>query len=201
MLRFRWTDHAPGATALLLTAALVIDAYGATALHASIQARLIMQRVVRVQEYVADDRPVRLRIPAIGVDAPVTDVGLRSDGLMDIPSTSTEVGWFSLGFRPGSPGNAVMAGHLDTQLGKPAVFWDLRRLKTGDVVEVVRADGTVLRFAVKEKRAYQMSGAPMERIFGAASGAMLNLVTCNGEWQEHLRTYNRRLVVYTQEIR
>jgi len=145
-----------------------------------------------------ESSPVHLRIPAINVDAPVINVGLRPDGFMDIPGTAHEVGWFALGYVPGSQGNAVMAGHLDTESGNGAVFWDLRRLKKGDIVEVEREDGSLKRFTVTHRASYSADQAPLEELFGSSTGAHLNLITCNGAWRDDLQTYDRRLIVYTE---
>ncbi len=147
-----------------------------------------------------ESSPVRLRIPAVGIDAPVVRVGLREDGFMDVPGTAEEVGWFAPGYIPGTPGNAVMAGHLDTQSGKAAVFWELRRLKTGDMVEVEREDGSLKRFTVTHRATYSANEAPLNALFGSATGSHLNLITCNGAWRDDLQTYDRRLIVYTEAI-
>ena len=48
--------------------------------------------------------PSRLRIPSIGVDAPVVGVGLLSDGSMDVPDNLWTSAWLSSGARPGEPG-------------------------------------------------------------------------------------------------
>lgn len=147
-----------------------------------------------------ESSPVRLRIPAVGIDAPVVKVGLREDGFMDIPGTAEEVGWFEPGYIPGALGNAVMAGHLDTESGKGAVFWDLRRLKNGDIVEVEREDGSLKRFTVTHRATYNANEAPLNELFGSATGAHLNLITCNGAWRDDVQTYDRRLIVYTEAI-
>lgn len=194
---------------MLAAAALLLNGVGALSLQAALtdNARLRAQQRIERRGLEPEEaagvrsQPVRLRIAGIGVDAPVVPVGMRPDGLMDIPATSHEVGWFSPGYRPGAAGSAVLAGHLDMESGRPAVFWNLRRLKPGDVVELDRGDGKTLRYRVTRTATYPMDDAPLEEIFGTATGSRLNLVTCNGAWQEHLATYNRRLVVYTEQIR
>src|SRR5438128_1115854 len=75
--------------------------------------------------------PARLKIPAIGVDASVVSAGLKPDGTMDTPHDQYSVAWYKYGPRPGLPGNAVMAGHLDTKLTPTAVFYNLNKLKPG----------------------------------------------------------------------
>src|SRR5579864_1086732 len=55
--------------------------------------------------------PAHLTIPAIGLSASVESVGLTKTGAMAVPSNTNNVGWFSLGYRPGEVGNAVLTGH------------------------------------------------------------------------------------------
>lgn len=137
--------------------------------------------------------PIRLRIPRLSVDAPVIPVGLERDGAMGIPQSAEEVGWFNRGVKPGTTGNAVLAGHLDTVLGTPGVFAQLRAMQPGDPIEVTDANGTLQRFTVRTTAVYPEDQAPLEEIFGAASGAQLRLITCHGPWGGE--TYQERLVV------
>jgi hypothetical protein len=142
--------------------------------------------------------PVRLQIPAIAVDATVETVGLTLDGLMDVPKQYDDVGWYAFGPRPGAPGNAVITGHVDSTSG-PAVFWRLRRLVPGQVLGVVGDDGVTHQFVVTAVARYQRADAPLERIFGAAAGAHLNLITCDPDthFDPGSDEYAGSIVVYT----
>lgn len=187
--------------AVLATAALVVNVVGALSLHAALTQGKPTPPVVYEKVRDADvEWPIAIHIPAINIRAPIIPVGLRSDGLMDIPERADEVGWFSLGFLPGETGNAVLAGHLDSIDGKPGIFWNLRQLQDGDEVIVEYPGGMQKKFRVVHQETYPMDQAPMEEIFGTSTGARLNLITCNGLWQQSLQTYNRRLVVYTEAI-
>src|SRR5947209_11124825 len=81
--------------------------------------------------------PVRLRIPAIEVDAEVEQVGLTPDEAMDVPRDPHHVAWYNLGPRPGEWGNAVIDGHVDYHGIGPVVFWRLHELQAGDELIVV----------------------------------------------------------------
>lgn len=140
--------------------------------------------------------PVRLRIPAIGVDALVEHVGLTEDLAMDVPSTFETVAWYKLGYRPGEPGNAVIAGHLDTPTGAPAVFWSLESLQPGDEIFVQGEDGVERRFVVDFHTRYPYDDAPVQEIFGPAEVPRLVLITCNGVWDRAARNYSHRVVLY-----
>ena len=124
--------------------------------------------------------PVRLKIPAINVDAPIEDVGLTPDGAMDSPKNFDDTAWYQLGPRPGEQGNAVIAGHVD-RVSSGAVFWDLRQLTPGDEIIVISDDGITHHFAVTGLQKYALDTAPLTEIFGPTDGVHLNLVTCDAQ--------------------
>jgi sortase A len=140
--------------------------------------------------------PARFKIPTIKVDAEVEQVGLTADGAMDTPKNYDNVAWYSPGPKPGEPGNATIAGHVDSKRGE-AVFWNLRKLKPGDEVYVVGGDGVERRFVVTLLEFYKRSEAPLQRIFGPADGRHLNLITCAGVFDRGRQEYDSVLVVYT----
>ena len=142
--------------------------------------------------------PKLLEIPKIGVGANVQSVGLNSKNEMDVPSNDYDVAWFNLGTVPGKKGSAVIAGHLDGRTGQPAVFWDVRKLKTGDDIYITDSDNNKKRFQVISVEKYETGNAPMEKIFGANDGIYLNLVTCGGTWDKAKNNYTERLVVFTE---
>jgi sortase A len=144
-------------------------------------------------------KPVTLRIPSINVTAAVEHVGRTDSGAMDEPKEWQNVAWYEPGTRPGEKGNAVMAGHLDSDSGK-AIFWDLHLLTPGDVVEVVDDRGETIQFAVKEVRKMLDADAPVKEIFGKSDVSRLNLITCGGKWDEKTQRYDKRLVVFTERI-
>ena len=141
--------------------------------------------------------PVRLRIPTIGVDAPVEVVGIAADGSLAAPQSWGDVGWYEYGALPGQLGNATLVGHLDSTTG-PAVFWRLGSLAKGNTLAVVMSDGTLLSFTVREQDQYPYNDAPYRRLFGPATAANLNLITCAGVWDAQQHTYLQRTVVYAQ---
>lgn len=152
--------------------------------------------------FVAAGAPVRFVAPSIGVDALVEQVGLTSDRAMDVPQGWHNVGWYREGYRPGESGNAVIAGHLDTTSGGPAVFWALDQLLPGDEVQVHYENGDRYTFVVQDMAEYDWNaeGEVIDRIFGPAAGPSLNLITCQGAWDYGQATYSKRLVVFTELV-
>jgi hypothetical protein len=141
--------------------------------------------------------PIRVIIPSIGVDASVEQVGVTADGVMDTPANPWNTAWYALGVRPGQPGNAAIAGHVDYHGIGPVVFWDLNKLSVGAEILVVTDSGQTLRFKVRGSEHYTDGNAPLIDIFGPANTVNLNLITCGGTFDPSTRHYDQRLVVYT----
>ncbi len=144
--------------------------------------------------------PVRLMIPSLKIDAPIEEMGLIENGKLDAPEEPFDAGWFKAGPKPGEKGNAVIDGHLDLK-GKPAIFWDLKKMKEGDMIGVTDDQGVTRSFKVTRTEVYDVEDAPMREIFGKHhDGKNLNLITCAGKWRKDLDHYDQRLVVFTEMI-
>lgn len=143
--------------------------------------------------------PARIRIPFIGVDSAIENVGLDSSGIMAAPKDYWKVGWFEPGARPGQLGSAVMAGHLDSTTGQ-AIFWELHKLQPGNRVYVADKAGHELVFEVTGSAVYPYNNAPLAKIFGDNSARQLNLITCNGLFDRLAHNYDKRLVVFSRLI-
>ncbi len=141
-------------------------------------------------------RPGHLSIAAIEVEADVTKLGLRPDSTVEVPTDPDKTGWFRLGPSPGQRGSAVILGHVDSLEG-PAVFIMLRYLTAGDRVRVTLADGRVATFVVERKATYPNDDFPAQRVYGSHGRAMLQLVTCGGDYDTDVGSYTANVVVYT----
>jgi LPXTG-site transpeptidase (sortase) family protein len=144
--------------------------------------------------------PTRLVIPSLGINAEVERVGRDSEGRMAVPVLFDNVGWYREGYNPGEFGNAVIAGHLDDGKGDPAVFINLEKLEVGDQI-IVEGEKGALDYRVTGKEYLDYNTQDTVDIFGPADEAKLNLITCDGSWIAGERTYDTRLVVYTELAR
>lgn len=141
--------------------------------------------------------PKSLTIPKLGVTAPMEYVGLDSEERMDIPKDPDNVAWYKYGVPPGETGNAVLAGHLDWYDG-PAVFYRLQQLAPGDELKVVDAESREHQFLVTRKVIYENDDFPVEEVFGPADSPRLNLITCDGVFNQTTRNYSHRVVIYAE---
>ncbi|WBB76429.1 class F sortase [Micromonospora sp. WMMD1128] len=145
--------------------------------------------------------PARVVIPRIGVDAEIVPVA-TDDGALEVPPLERPevAGWYRPGPAPGQAGNAVLVGHVDTQRG-PAVFFDLGRLRPGDTVRVVRADGRTAAFTVDGVGTYPKDRFPTERVYGGGAAARLRLITCGGRFNPRTGSYPDNIVVFATATR
>jgi LPXTG-site transpeptidase (sortase) family protein len=139
--------------------------------------------------------PDRIRIPAINVDAIVIDLGLNSDGTLQVPEDFSQTGWWEGGVRPGDRGPAVIVGHVDSRTG-PAVFYRLRELRPGDEIQVMNADNQIVRFQVEQIRQVPKDTFPTEIVYGMTPEPTLRLITCGGIFDSASRSYLDNVIVF-----
>ncbi|MHA6795069.1 class F sortase [Pseudonocardia bannensis] len=139
--------------------------------------------------------PMRLRLPGLGVDAPVAPVGVGADGLLGVPDDPAVVGWWPDGAAPGSGrGTVVIDGHVDTRAGGPGALSRLRVLRPGAEATVLTDAGAV-RYVVQTVRSYPKDALPAE-VFASTGPPRLVLITCGGAFDRHARRYADNIVAY-----
>ncbi len=161
--------------------------------------------------------PIRLQLPTMGVDAPMTGVGLLANDTMDAPKGPAsdpvwdQAFWYRGSAIPGASSTAIVAGHIDGPDGRTAVFGRLDQLKVGDPIVVHDPRSNLdVHFSITETENYTLdeAGAPatLERLYGAGPVAgrapqpstdglaHLTLITCSGTFRNG--THDHRLAVY-----
>jgi len=142
----------------------------------------------------------RIIIPKAKVDAPLVMLGIDENGVMQSTSNAWDVAWYDFSARPGAGGNAVFSGHVDYHDVGAAVFWNLRDLQSGDIIEVQLADGASYKYSVSALNCMPVNEAPISEIVGATQSEVVTLITCCGTFDSSSRQYDRRLVVRAQRI-
>jgi sortase (surface protein transpeptidase) len=143
--------------------------------------------------------PLTLSIPAIGLSAPLSELGLNPNHTVQVPTNFQEPGWYKFGPSPGQLGSSVILGHVDSYQG-PAIFFRLKSLRPGDHVDVTLADGVVTHFAVRQVAMYPKSSFPTLQVYGSHGYSALQLVTCGGVFDTQTRSYLSNVVVYTSLV-
>jgi LPXTG-site transpeptidase (sortase) family protein len=146
--------------------------------------------------------PVSVRIPAIGVSAPIMKVGKNADGTVQVPPLAIHnlTGWYQSGPAPGQRGAAVILGHVDSTSGI-SVFYDLKELRAGARVYVTLADSKVATFAVDGVQKVAKDAFPTASVYGRADYPSLRLITCGGAFDPATGHYLDNIIVYAHLIR
>jgi hypothetical protein len=140
--------------------------------------------------------PVAVAIPRIGVRSRLVELGLKSNGEMELPDPPV-AGWFARGAAPGALGPAVIAGHV-TWDGAPAVFYRLGTMRPGDRVTVTRKDGRTAVFTVSRVARFSKSQFPSRAVYGAIDHAGLRLITCGGTYDAARHRYQDNVIVFAR---
>lgn len=140
--------------------------------------------------------PVRIRIPAIGVDAAITSMGADpATQTMQVPLDIDVAGWYRYGPLPGDAGSSVLVGHVDSAAEGPGVFFRLREVQPGTEIIVAFGDGSTRRFNAVGRRSYPKSELPSS-LFTRAGPPVVSLVTCGGSFNRVTGHYQENVVVY-----
>jgi sortase (surface protein transpeptidase) len=139
--------------------------------------------------------PVRISIPAIGVDARVIPLGLNRDHTIQVPKNLADTGWFRPGPEPGEQGAAVIVGHLAARSG-PGVFLHLRNLRPGGVITIHLRNGSVVRFVARSMIRVSKSRFPTRRVYARTSKPTLRLITCAGSLNPRTGRHSDNYIVF-----
>ncbi len=129
------------------------------------------------------------------MDSALTELQIQDDGHLAAPADPDHAGWWSRGPSPGSPGAAVIVGHVDSRTG-PAVFYGLSVLRPGDAIAVDAADGSTSEFTVQALRSYAKDDFPDSLVYAPTPTPTLRLITCGGSYDHRRHEYLDNLVVY-----
>ena len=146
--------------------------------------------------------PIRLAIPAIGVDTALRPIGLDRTGHIQTPplDRDSHAYWLSVSPTPGQLGPATIIGHVDSAAYGPAVFFRLGDLRQRDIVDVTRSDGTTAVFEVERVVVYPKARFPTQAVYGNLDHAGLRLITCGGLFDPAAHSYESNIVVYASLV-
>jgi hypothetical protein len=148
-----------------------------------------------VRTYAEVPVPVRIRIPAMHLDSKLIDLGLQPDGSVAVPPRTDVAGWYDGGARPGQPGPAVILGHVDSKDG-PGIFIGLHAVKTGTEIDVDRADGSSVIFAVTKVQKVAKTRFPTDLVYAPTLDPTLRLVTCGGSFDRSKGSYRDNVIAF-----
>jgi hypothetical protein len=147
-------------------------------------------------------RPLRLAVPAIGVDTELRAIGLTTAGRIRTPPLTHDAHayWLTVSPTPGQLGPATIIGHVDSARYGPAVFFRLGALRPRDHIKVTRADGTTAVFEVQRVAEYPKAQFPTRAVYGNTDHAALRLITCGGLFDPATHNYESNIVAYASLV-
>lgn len=157
-------------------------------------ALVLLATALPVHAQEASGTPVHLSIPSIGADADIVPINQDEDGVMQSPPDPDMVGWYELGPKVGTFGNAIFDGHTDWA-GKIRVFGRLSKLEANDEIIVTDDSGVVRTYLVDWVTLYDREGLPLDVVFAQQlADQQITLITCGGVFSRS-RGYLGRWVV------
>lgn len=154
-----------------------------------------------------------LVVPALQVRAPIVATG-GVNGAMVIPDDIREVGWYD-GINatsseaaaaaaasdhtapwPGQAGVALLAGHVDWAGRGPGALYYLARLRVGDPIQVVGANGVATTWRVSEAPITRSKSDLPPGLFANTGPPRLALVTCGGAFDAATGHYQDNVIVW-----
>ncbi len=147
---------------------------------------------------VAPALPRYLSIAKLGVHARILQLGVDKSGQLNTPPNVYDTGWYDASSLPGQPGAMLIDGHISSWT-TPGVFYDLKKLTTGDVITVERGDGKVFTYRVVRIQTYDANSVDMQAAVTPVipDKPGLNLITCTGSVKPGTSEFNQRLIVFT----
>lgn len=143
--------------------------------------------------------PTNLAIADIGLNTTLTTVGKQADNTLEVPISADIPGWYRFSPTPGELGPSIIVGHVDSPKG-PGVFWRLRELKAGQIIEIKRADGSITKFEVTIIRQFEQDNFPTQEVYGNIDHAGLRLITCGGTFNRLTGNYSHNIVVFASLV-
>ena len=140
--------------------------------------------------------PERLIIPSARIDINLVPLGVDAEGRLDVPKNPSQGGWYFRSALAGEKGTVLIDAHYDDVHGRPAAFYNLKRVKVGDKLILVDSYGRQFPYRVTEVNRIGLNNADrIQQLSSDREGAFLTLITCGGRWLPGASTYSERLIV------
>jgi LPXTG-site transpeptidase (sortase) family protein len=154
--------------------------------------------------------PTRMAIPSLYIDAPVIPLGMTADNQPDVPKRPDQVAWYPpFSNPPGQSNNAVLTGHVDWQTPDgapiPGVFYRLREMRIGDLIEMTLEDGSKLQYRVRANVATEYNDPRVGEVMRGTNKDVITVITCGGAWVKDGRepnggNYSHRVIVRAERV-
>lgn len=150
---------------------------------------------------VASSLPRLLYSSDLKVAARILPMSVTIDGNIQAPRNINDAGWYSGSVKPGEPGAVFIDGHA-SGASRQGLFGYLYTLKPGNELQVEKGDGSRLTYRVMKVDTVALDAVDMKKVLQPYEGVTngLNLMTCTGAWVNSEKTYDQRVIVWTQQV-
>jgi LPXTG-site transpeptidase (sortase) family protein len=131
----------------------------------------------------------------------VKPLGLTAKNQIAAPNNVFDAGWYTGSAKPGQPGAMLIDGHVSSWTAH-GIFYNLKKLQPGDKLQIQRGDGTTFTYKVVKSRVYDAAQVDMKAALSPVTTGKpgLNLITCDGSVIKGTSEFDKRLVVFTEQL-
>jgi Sortase domain len=149
-----------------------------------------------VRSMAAPSPPVRVQVPAAGINASIVAEPLGAGGTLLIPPPR-QVGWYEAGPAPGQPGATVLAGHIDYD-GVPGALIKLAAVPDDAGVLITTASGHVFTYVVTDRLLIAKQSLASSGLLQSRGPSTLILVSCGGAYLAARHAYADNVIVVAE---
>lgn len=142
-----------------------------------------------------------IKIPKLGIDARVLQVGVKANGEIATPNNVHDTAWYSGSAKPGQPGATVINGHVSSWTSR-GVFYNVKNLVAGDTIQIQKGDNAIVSYKVVKSQVYDADKVDMQAAIQPVTPGKsgLNLITCAGQVKKGTNEFTQRLVVFAEQV-
>jgi Sortase domain len=98
--------------------------------------------------------------------------------------------------KPGQPGVALIAGHIDSAAAGPGALYNLKDLKSGDIAEITDSSGTRSSWVVSAPPVTTLKTELPPSLWVTTGAPKLALVSCGGPFDSGTGHYLDNVIVW-----
>lgn len=155
---------------------------------------------VKAEYAVPASQPRAIQIPELNLEAYVQRVGIDATNTMVAPDNIYFTGWYVGSVVPGEKGISIINGHAGGRY-EQGIFRDITNLTAGESIRVQMGNLNWREFQVVSAKSYATSEANVALFKDDQSiEKELHLITCDGKFNDHTQTYDRRFIVVAKRV-